>query len=159
MLSVIIETSVHYHVSFNMTPTRVHLPSHVKFNAWISFKGHLIFIVSLNVLLIPWMIFLSMIFSVGLTPFKSDFFDYVKCRIFVQDISNVNEVIGIGTTIDTKGQFVYFHKWFIIIPGSPFQSSSLSSELWRKEHYFWISNWESPHQLEQDRHSYWCFWV
>ena len=49
--------------------------------------------------------------SAGLTPFKSDFFDYVKCSIPVRDISKVNEVIGIGTTIhkfiDTKGRFVY----------------------------------------------------
>ena len=52
--SVIIGTSVHYCVSFNiLTPTRVQLPSHLLFSAWISFKAHLIFIVSLNALLIP----------------------------------------------------------------------------------------------------------
>ncbi len=49
--------------------------------------------------------------STGLTPFKSDFFDYVKCSIPVQDITKVNEVIGIRTTlhkfVDTKGHFVY----------------------------------------------------
>ncbi len=48
---------------------------------------------------------------------------------------------------------------FTIIQGLPFQSSSLSSELWRKEHHFWRSSWDSPDQLEPDRHSYWCFWV
>ncbi len=45
--------------------------------------------------------------SAGLTLFKSDYFDYAKCSIPVQDISKVNEIIGIGTTIhkfvDSKG--------------------------------------------------------
>ncbi len=44
--------------------------------------------------------------SAGITPIKFDFFDYVKYSIPVHDFSNVNEVIGIGTTIhnfvDTK---------------------------------------------------------
>ncbi len=49
--------------------------------------------------------------SASLTPFKSDFFDCVKCSIPVRNISKVDELIGIGTTfhkfVDTKGQFVY----------------------------------------------------
>ncbi len=56
--------------------------------------------------------------SAGLTPFKSYFFDYVKCSIPVQDISKVNEVIGIGTTIhkfvNTKDNLSTFQKWLII---------------------------------------------
>ncbi len=44
--------------------------------------------------------------SADLSPFKSDLFDYVKCSIPVHDISKVNGVIGIGSTIhkfiDTK---------------------------------------------------------
>ena len=35
----------------------------------------------------------------GLTPFRSDFIDYVKCEIKVGDISKVNTVVGIGTTL------------------------------------------------------------
>jgi hypothetical protein len=35
----------------------------------------------------------------GLTPFRSDFIDYVECDILVQDVTKVNKVIGIGTTI------------------------------------------------------------
>ena len=60
--------------------------------------------------------------SAGLTLFKSDFFDYVKCSIPVQDISKVNEVIGIGTTIhkfvDTKGRFVYLPQVACHLPSS-----------------------------------------
>jgi hypothetical protein len=46
--------------------------------------------------------------SFGLTPFQSDFIDYVVCTIPVWDITKVNNVIGIGTTLtDTKGLPVY----------------------------------------------------
>jgi len=49
--------------------------------------------------------------SSGLTPFRSDFIDYVKCEIDVRDITKVNKVVGIGTTlhrfVDTKGNVVY----------------------------------------------------
>lgn len=37
--------------------------------------------------------------SFGLTPFRSDFVDYVECDIPVKDVTKVNRVIGIGTTI------------------------------------------------------------
>ncbi len=53
----------------------------------------------------------NLVASAGLTPFKSDFLDYVKCSIHVCNISKVNEVISIGTTfhnfVETKEQFVY----------------------------------------------------
>ena len=49
--------------------------------------------------------------SYGLTPFRSDFIDYVKCDIPVKDVTKVNKVIGIGTTLhkftDTNGLPVY----------------------------------------------------
>ena len=49
--------------------------------------------------------------SFGLTPFRSDFIDYVKCDIQVKDVTKVNTVIGIGTTInkfrDANGQDVF----------------------------------------------------
>jgi hypothetical protein len=49
--------------------------------------------------------------SYGLTPFRSDFIDYVACTIPVRDVTKVNTVIGIGTTLhkftDTKGSPVY----------------------------------------------------
>jgi len=35
----------------------------------------------------------------GLTPFRSDFIDYVKCEIPVRDVTKVNTVVGIGTTL------------------------------------------------------------
>jgi hypothetical protein len=35
----------------------------------------------------------------GLTPFCSDFIDYVECDVPVRDVTKVNKVIGIGTTI------------------------------------------------------------
>ncbi len=72
---------------------------------------------------------------VGLTPFKSDFFDYVKCIISVCNISKFNDVIGIETAIhnsvNAKGHFVYLPQvaYHLIIQGLPVQSSSLSSEL------------------------------
>ena len=37
--------------------------------------------------------------SFGLTPFRGDFIDYVKCNIQVNDIARTNIVIGIGTTL------------------------------------------------------------
>ncbi len=37
--------------------------------------------------------------SAGLTPFWSDFIDYVVCEIDVCDITKVNKVVGIGTTL------------------------------------------------------------
>jgi hypothetical protein len=47
----------------------------------------------------------------GLTPFRSDFIDYVECDILVQDVTKVNKVIGIRTTIhkftDTNGNPVF----------------------------------------------------
>jgi hypothetical protein len=49
--------------------------------------------------------------SAGLTPFRSDFIDYVKCKIDVRDITKVNKVVGIGTTlhkfVDNNGNHVY----------------------------------------------------
>ena len=49
--------------------------------------------------------------SFGLTPFRSDFIDYVECDIPVRDVTKVNRVVGIGTTIhkftDTNGNPVY----------------------------------------------------
>ncbi len=60
--------------------------------------------------------------SAGLTPFSSDFFNYVKCSIPFHDISQVNEVIGIGTTIhkfvDTKGQFVLLPQMAYHLPST-----------------------------------------
>ena len=49
--------------------------------------------------------------SYGLTPFRSDFIDYVKCEIPVRDVTKVNTVVGIGTTLhkftDINGNPVY----------------------------------------------------
>ncbi len=49
--------------------------------------------------------------SFGLNPFWSDFIDYVACTIPVRDVTKVNNVIGIGTTLhkftDTRGFPVY----------------------------------------------------
>ena len=49
--------------------------------------------------------------SAGLTPFRSDFIDYVECDIEVRDVTKVNKVIGIGTTlhkfVDAAGKDVY----------------------------------------------------
>jgi hypothetical protein len=49
--------------------------------------------------------------SAGLTPFQSDFIDYVECEIDVRDITKVDKVVGIGTTlnkfVDNNGNHVY----------------------------------------------------
>ena len=49
--------------------------------------------------------------SAGLTPFRSDFIDYVECEINVRDVTKVNKVVGIGTTlhkfVDSVGNAVY----------------------------------------------------
>ena len=49
--------------------------------------------------------------SAGLTPFCSDFIDYVECDIDVCEVTEINKVIGIGTTlhkfVDGLGNDVY----------------------------------------------------
>jgi hypothetical protein len=49
--------------------------------------------------------------SVGLTPFCSDFIAYVECDIDVRDVTKVNKVIGVGTTlhkfVDVAGNNIY----------------------------------------------------
>ena len=49
--------------------------------------------------------------SAGLTPFRSDFIDYFECEINVRDVTKVNKVVGIGTTlhkfVDSVGNDVY----------------------------------------------------
>ena len=49
--------------------------------------------------------------SFGLTPFRSDFIDYVEADIAVKDVTKVNRVIGIGTTLhkfqNDKGKDVF----------------------------------------------------
>jgi hypothetical protein len=49
--------------------------------------------------------------SAGLTPFRSDFINYVECEIDIRDVTKVNKVVGIGTTIhkfvDGDGNNVY----------------------------------------------------
>ena len=49
--------------------------------------------------------------SFGLTPFRSDFIDYVQAEISVKDVTKVNKVIGIGTTLhkfrNDKGNIVF----------------------------------------------------
>jgi hypothetical protein len=49
--------------------------------------------------------------SAGLTPFRSDFTDYVECEIDVHVITKVNKVVGIGTTLykfmDNNSNHVY----------------------------------------------------
>ncbi len=49
--------------------------------------------------------------SYGLTPFRSDFIDYVECDMPVWDVTKVNKVIGIGTTLhkftNTDGKPVF----------------------------------------------------
>ncbi len=49
--------------------------------------------------------------SAGLTPFQSDFIEYVECEIDVCNITKVNKVVGIGTTlhkfVDNNSNHVY----------------------------------------------------
>jgi hypothetical protein len=49
--------------------------------------------------------------SYGLTPFDSGFIDYLESDIPVQDITRVNKIIGIGTTLhkftNTDGKSVF----------------------------------------------------
>ena len=37
--------------------------------------------------------------SYGLMPFRSNFIDYMKCKISVKDVTIINRVIGIGNTL------------------------------------------------------------
>jgi hypothetical protein len=56
----------------------------------------------------------------GLTPFRSDFIDYVKCKIPVRDATKVNTVVGTGTTL---------HKLFTDINGNPIYLPCVSYHL------------------------------
>ena len=46
-----------------------------------------------------------------MTPFRSDFIDYVEADIALQDVTKINNVIGIGTTLhnfkNDKGKDVF----------------------------------------------------
>ena len=37
--------------------------------------------------------------SLGLTPYRTNFFDYVEVNILVKDVTKMNYVVGIGTVI------------------------------------------------------------
>ena len=54
----------------------------------------------------------DMLAPYGLTPFRSDFIDYVKCDILVKDVIKLNRVVVIGTTIykffESNGQDILF---------------------------------------------------
>jgi hypothetical protein len=58
--------------------------------------------------------------SAGLTPFWSDFIDYVECKIDVCNITKVNKVVGIGTTlhkfVDNNGNHVYLPRMSYHLP-------------------------------------------
>ena len=49
--------------------------------------------------------------SYGLTPLSSDFIDHLKCDIPVKDVTKINRVIEIGTTlrnfIESNGQDIF----------------------------------------------------
>jgi hypothetical protein len=49
--------------------------------------------------------------SAGLTPFRSDFIDYVEVDFEIRDVTKANKVSGIGTTlhrfVDDKGGVIY----------------------------------------------------
>ena len=51
--------------------------------------------------------------SFGLTPFKSDFIDYVKYNILVKDVKKFNNVIGIVTKIH---RFVDANEKYLFLP-------------------------------------------
>ena len=49
--------------------------------------------------------------SLGLTPYRADFLDYVEVNIPVKDVTKTNYVVGIGTVIyrfqNDKGKEVF----------------------------------------------------
>ncbi len=102
--------------------------------------------------------------SAGLTPFKSDFFEYVKCSIPVHDISKVYEVIEIVTTIhkfvDTKGRFFYLPQVAYHLPSSEVclfspqvfhQNCGGKSIIFGDRVEIHLTNWHW--------HTHWCIWV
>ena len=56
--------------------------------------------------------------SAGMTPFRCDFVDYMKCQIPVNDTARTNMVVGVGTTL---------HKF--IVDGDPVYLPCLSYHL------------------------------
>jgi hypothetical protein len=67
-----------------------------------------------------------------LMPFRSDFIDYVECEIDVCDITKVNKVVGIGTTlhkfVDNNGNHVY-------LPCVSYHLSSMDVQLFSPQIY------------------------
>jgi hypothetical protein len=70
--------------------------------------------------------------SYGLTPFCSDFISYVECDIPVWDVTKVNKVIGIGTTLhkftDTDGKLVF-------LPGVSYHLPQMDVRLFSPQTY------------------------
>ena len=67
--------------------------------------------------------------SYGLTLFRSDFIDYVKCEIPVKDVTKVNKVVGKGMTLlkftDINGNPIYFPCVLYHLPETVFVCSLL----------------------------------
>lgn len=58
------------------------------------------------------------------TPFRSDFIDYVECRIPVNDMAQTNSMIGIGTNLhccQLDGQPFFFPCLFYHLPSAKIQ--------------------------------------
>ncbi len=135
--SVIIGTSVKYHIFFNiLTPIRVHLPSHLHllFNYWISFEAHLIFIVSLNILLIPRMtLFLSTILVLLLALLRSSLTSLTMSsaaflsKISLRSMKSLELELLSTSLLTPRDDLSTFHKWLIIYHQPRFAFSVLKS--------------------------------
>jgi hypothetical protein len=59
----------------------------------------------------------------GLTSFRGDFIDYVEVEIPVRDVTKINKVVGIGTTmhkmVDTNGKVCYLPCVSYHLPQTP----------------------------------------
>jgi hypothetical protein len=104
--------------------------------------------------------------SFSLTPFGSDFIDYVACTIPIQDITKVNNVIGIGMTLhkftDTKGFqsiFLVFHityhrqMLFILSPNLSPNAWWLFQGLWQDCIKMLLKTSEIKIQIVREKHN------
>jgi hypothetical protein len=73
--------------------------------------------------------------SAGLTPFRSNFIDYVECEIDVRDVTKVNKVIGIETTLH---KFVYAKGRDIYLPCVSYHPPSTDVRLFSPQVYHQI---------------------
>ena len=88
--------------------------------------------------------------------FRRNFIDYVKCDITVKDVTNINRVVGIGTTLH---KFVFSNVKEVFLPCVSYHLSQTHVQLFAPQIYhqingiysevydIWVSMYLTDHQI------------